>query len=114
MKKDEAVELPVQANLVYDQIQLVLSEKRTALSTMRTGIAVFALPISAFSVLIVTSKYYEASRVLHWLLPLIVLNLGLVVLGCYLITIAVFRIRRYDGRIQELKQKHAELAQLVD
>lgn len=114
MKKDEAVELPIQANLVYDQIQLVLSEKRTALSTMRTGIAVFALPISAFSVLIVTSKYYEASRVLHWLLPLIVLNLGLVVLGCYLITIAVFRIRRYDRRIQELKLKHAELAQLVD
>jgi len=114
MKKDEAVEVPVQANLVYDQIQLVLSEKRTALSTMRTGIAVFALPISAFSVLIVTSKYYEASRVLQWLVPLIALNLGLVVLGCYLITIAVIRIRRYDRRIQELKQKHAELAQLVD
>jgi predicted ferric reductase len=114
MKKDDAGEVPVRAGLVFDQIQLVLSEKRTALSTMRTGIAVFALPISAFSVLIVMSKYYEAARVLHWLLPLIALNLGLIVLGCYLITIAVFRIRRYDGRIQELKRKHAELAQLVD
>ena len=114
MKKDEPGELPMQANLVFDQIQLVLAEKRTALSTMRTGIAVFALPISAFSVLIVMSKYYEASRVLHWLIPLIVLNLGLVVLGCYLITIAVIRIRRYDGRILELKQKHTELAGLMD
>ena len=114
MKKDETGELPVRAGLVFDQIQLILAEKRTALSTMRTGIAVFALPISAFSVLIVMSKYYEPSHVLHWLLPLIALCLGLIVLGCYLITIAIFRIRRYDGRIQELKQKHAELAQLVD
>ena len=113
-KKDDLVEPPKQAHMVYDQIQLVLAEKRTALSTLRTGIAVFALPISAFSVLIATSKYYETSRVLHWLIPLIALNLGLVVLGCYLITLAVFRIRRYDGRILELKQKHAELAQLVD
>ena len=114
MKNDEAVEAPVQADFVYDQIQLMLAEKRTALSTMRTGIAVFALPISAFSVLIVMSKYYEPARVLQWLVPLIVLNFGLIVLGCYLISIAVVRIRRYDRHIQELKVKHAELAQLLD
>ena len=113
-KKVEPVELPKQPGLVYDQIQLVLAEKRTALSTMRTGIAVFALPISAFSVLIVASKYYEAGKVLHWLIPLIVLNLGLVVLGCYLITLAVIRIRRHDARIMELKQHHADLMRLVD
>ena len=114
MKKDEAVEAPAQADFVYDQIQLVLAEKRTALSTMRTGIAVFALPISAFSVLIVMSKYYDVARVLPWLIPLIVLNVGLIGLGCYLICIAVARIRRYDAHIQALKQKHAELAQLMD
>lgn len=114
MKKDETSEVPLRAGLVFDQIQLVLAVKRTALSTLRTGIAVFALPVSAFSVLIVMSKYYEAAQVLHWLLPLLALCLGLIVLGCYLITIAVFRIRRYDRRIQELKAKHAELAELVD
>lgn len=114
MKNDEAAPAPVQANFVYDQIQLILSEKRTALSTMRTGIAVFALPISAFSVLIVMSKYYEPARVLQWLVPLVILNFGLIVLGCYLITLAVVRIRRYDARIHDLKQKHAELSQLVD
>jgi uncharacterized membrane protein YidH (DUF202 family) len=113
-KKVEGLDAPRRADLVFDQIQLVLAEKRTALSTLRTGIAVFALPISAFSVLIVTSRYYEAARVLHWLLPLLALNIGLVVLGCYLITLAVFRIRRYDRRILDLKQKHAELALLVD
>jgi len=114
MKKDEPGEVPLKANFVYDQIQLILAEKRTALSTMRTGIAVFALPISAFSVLIVMSKYYEPARVLHWLVPLIILNIGLIGLGCYLIAIAVARIHRYDARIQALKQKHAELTELLD
>jgi uncharacterized membrane protein YidH (DUF202 family) len=99
---------------VFNQVQLILAEKRTALSTLRTGIAVFALPISAFSVLIVTSKYYETARVLHWLLPLVAVNLGLIVLGCYLITIAVFRIRRYDQRIRQLKHQHAELGLIAD
>ena len=113
-KKDEPQEIPKQADRVYDQIQLILAEKRTALSMLRTGISVFALPISAFSVLIATSKYYDPSRVLHWLLPLIALNLGLIVLGCYLITLSVFKIRRYDSRISELKEKHADLARLVD
>lgn len=112
-KKDETV-VTEKAGLVYDQIQLILSEKRTALSTMRTGIAVFALPISAFSVLVVTSRYYEAAHVLHWLIPLIVLNLGLIALGCYLITIAVVRVRRYDARIQDLKQEHTDLARWLD
>ena len=64
-KKVAAPELPKEPNLVFDQIQLILAEKPTALSTMRTGIAVFALPISAFSVLIVASRYYDASQVLH-------------------------------------------------
>ena len=113
-KKEGGDEISKRADLAYDQIQLILAEKRTALSTMRTGIAVFALPISAFSVLIVASKYYDASQVLHWLLPLIALNLGLIILGSYLITLAVWRIRRHDRRIQELKRQHAELSAWVD
>jgi len=113
-KKDDNVSATQRADLVFNQIQLILAEKRTALATLRTGIAVFALPLSVFSVLIATSKFYEAGRVLHWILPLMALNLGLVVLGCYLITLAVLRIRRYDRRIAELKLHHARLGLLVD
>jgi len=46
---------------IYDEIELILSEKRTALSTLRTGIAVFALPLSVLSVLVATSSYYTIS-----------------------------------------------------
>jgi len=75
---------------------------------------VFAFPLSVLSVLIATSKSYEIHEVLHWLVPLILLNLGLVVLGIYLITRAVMRIRHYDRLIDKLKSKHTRLAELLD
>ena len=100
--------------MTYNEIQLLLAEKRTALSTMRTGIAVFAFPLSVLSVLIATSKSYEVYEVLHWLVPLVLLNLGLTALGVYLITRAVGHIRHYDRLIGGLKRKHSKLAELLD
>jgi hypothetical protein len=99
--------------VTLNEAQLLLAEKRTALSTLRTGIAVFALPLSVLSVLVATSKSYELGKVLHWLIPLVVLNLGLVVLGVYLISIAVVRIRRYDRLLDQLKRQHSKLAELL-
>ncbi len=100
--------------VVLNEMQLLLAEKRTSLSAMRTGIAVFAFPLSVLSVLIATSKSYEVHEVLHWLVPLILLNLGLVALGIYLITRAVIRIRHYDQLIDKLKSRYARLAELLD
>ena len=99
--------------VMFNEVQLLLAEKRTALSTLRTGVAVFAFPLSVLSVLIATSKSYEAGKVLHWLVPLLLLNFGLVVLGVYLITLAVYRIRRYDRLLDELKRKNKRIAELL-
>jgi uncharacterized membrane protein YidH (DUF202 family) len=98
----------------FNEVQLLLAEKRTSLSAMRTGIAIFAFPLSVLSVLIATSKAYNVREVMHWLVPLLLLNLGLVVLGIYLITRAVRRIRHYDGMIDKLKIKNPRLAELLD
>jgi len=73
-------------NFILNEVQLLLSEKRTALSTMRTGIAIFAFPLSVLSILIATSRSYQTSEVLHWLVPLVLLNVGLIIFGVYLIT----------------------------
>jgi uncharacterized membrane protein YidH (DUF202 family) len=100
--------------LTLNEVQLLLAEKRTALSTLRTGIAVFAFPLSVLSVLIATSKLYQVEKVMQWLVPLLALNLGLVVLGIYLITRAVRHIRHYDRLIDGLKRKHSKLAELLD
>ena len=100
--------------VTFNEVQLLLAEKRTSLSAMRTGIAVFAFPLSVLSVLIATSKSYEVHEVMHWLVPLLLLNLGLVALGVYLISRAVVHIQRYDRLLDELKRKSKRLAELLD
>jgi hypothetical protein len=72
---------PTRDNIIFGEIQVLLAEKRTALALLRTGIAVFALPLSVLSALIATSRYYSIDKVLPLLLPLMLLNLRLVVLG---------------------------------
>src|ERR1700694_6242521 len=80
------------SNFILGEIQVLLAEKRTALSSLRTGIAIFALPLSVLSVLIATSHYYSFGKVMPLLAPLLVLNLGLVVLGSWLIYYSIHRI----------------------
>ena len=110
-KTDLAANLDTQT---FNEVQLLLAEKRTSLSAMRTGIAIFAFPLSVLSVLIATSKSYRVAEVMHWLVPLLLLNLGLVVLGVYLITRSMQRIRHYDRMIDNLKRKNRRLAELLD
>ncbi len=99
--------------MVLNTMQLLLAEKRTALSALRTGIAIFAFPLSVLSVLIATSRSYEAARVLHWLLPLLAINLGLCVLAVYLVVRSIRKIRHYDQVIREFQSKHRVLATLL-
>ena len=79
--------LPKPDNVIFGEIQVLLAEKRTALAGLRTGIAVFALPLSVLSALIATSRYYSIEKVMPLLAPLMLLNLGLVVLGTWLVSV---------------------------
>ena len=106
--------LPKVDDVIFGEIQVLLAEKRTALAALRTGIAVFALPFSVLSALIATSRYYSMEKVMPLLLPLLVLNLGLVVLGSWLIYHAIRRIHHYDRVIQNLRQKYRVIAEFVD
>jgi uncharacterized membrane protein YidH (DUF202 family) len=110
----ESDESPTIDNFIFGEIQVLLAEKRTALSSLRTGIAIFALPLSVLSVLIATSRYYNMKEVVPLLAPLLLLNLGLVVLGCWLIYRSIKRLHHYDQRIKELTKKYASLADFVE
>jgi uncharacterized membrane protein YidH (DUF202 family) len=101
-------------SLLISEAQLILSEKRTALSVMRTGIAVFALPLSVLSILIATSNYYSPAKVLHLLIPVLLINLALIGLGIYLVVRALKRIHVLDRMIQGLKHRSKDIAQLVE
>jgi uncharacterized protein YybS (DUF2232 family) len=99
--------------LVIQEMQLLLAEKRTALSTLRTGIAIFAFPLSVLSVLIATSRLYNLTEVTRWLVPTIVINLGLIGLAVYLIVRGLRKLWHYDRLIAEYKHNHAWLAKLL-
>jgi hypothetical protein len=52
--------------------------------------------------------------VAQWLVPLLLLNLGLTGLGVYLIAHAFQRIHHYDRLIEGFKRKHSKLAELLE
>ena len=110
----EADEPPKVDSFILGEIQVLLAEKRTALASLRTGIAVFALPLSVLSVLIATSRYYSMGKVMPLLVPLLLLNLGLIALGSWLIYHSIQRLHHYDRRIRALTQKYQSLAEFVE
>src|SRR5437667_11776269 len=97
--------LPKLDNVIFGEIQVLLAEKRTALASLRTGIAGFALPLSVLSVLIATSRYYNVGTVMPLLVPLLLVNFGLVVLGSWVIYRSIRRIHHDELGIRELSQK---------
>ena len=106
--------LPKLDNVIFGEIQVLLAEKRTALASLRTDIAVFALPLSVLSVLIATSRYYNMGTVMPLLVPLLLLNLGLVVLGSWLIFRSIHRIHHFEHRIRELSEKYRSIAEFIE
>ena len=101
-------------NLIFGEIQVLLAEKRTALAGLRTGIAVFALPLSVLSALIATSRYYSIEKVMPLLAPLMLLNLGLVVLGWMFFVSFTPGLRSFLHRIRELSEKYRSVAQFIE
>ena len=101
-------------SIAINEAQLVLAEKRTSLAVMRTGIAILALPLSVMSVLIATSRYYDALHVLHFLVPLGIFSFALIVFGTYLIIRSVLRMRHYDRLIREIKIRHRIIGEFID
>ena len=103
--RDEAGVEDKKVVLLLNEIELLLAEKRTALSVMRTGIAIIALPLSVFSILIATSKFYEISNVIHFLIPVLVISAGLIGLSVYLIVKSLRKFHILDKLISEMKKK---------
>jgi uncharacterized membrane protein YidH (DUF202 family) len=100
--------------IAINEVQLILAEKRTSLSVLRTGIALLALPLSVMSVLIATSRYYDILHVLHFFIPLAVINIVLIFFGAYLIIRSILHMRHYDHFIREIKLKHSIISQYIE
>jgi hypothetical protein len=66
------------------------------------------------SALIATSRYYSMEKVLPLLLPLMLLNLGLVVLGTWLVFRSIHRIHHFEHRVRELSEKYRSIGQFIE
>ncbi len=100
--------------IAINEAQLLLAEKRTALAILRTGIALLALPMSITSFLIAFSKHYDVFSVLHFLIPLGLLNATLGGFGVYLVYTSVKRMHSYDRLIHKIKIEHSVIGQFLD
>jgi len=100
-------------SLLINEVMLLLAEKRTSLASLRTGLGIVAAPLSIIGFLVATSRLYDTLNVLHMLAPLWAACIVLFALGMYMIVRALTRIRRFDGRIEDLKGKDAEIRALI-
>jgi len=110
MKNDKKIS----DSIVINEVQLLLAEKRTSLSVMRTGITVLVLPLSVLSVLIATSKYYDIFHVMNMLIPLMIMNVILIILGSFLVVRSLLKIHHHDSLIQKLKKKYSTISEFID
>ena len=101
-------------SLVINEIMLLLSEKRTSLTMLGTGIGLVTIPLSIISFLVATSRSYDLYSVLYLLGPLWAACIVLFVLGMYIISRSLMRIRRFDARVEALKGKDASVRALID
>ena len=113
VKFEEALEDEPEPTLI-GRITMLLAAKRTSLAVMRTGIAILTLPFSVVTVLIATSGHYEFADNLLFIVPLMVLNTGLVILSGYLIIRSMIRIHTMDKLIHKIKEHDKHLMTTTD
>ncbi len=100
--------------MIFDELNLLLAEKRTALSILRTGIAIFSIPLSIGSVLIATSQLYQPKNILFLLVPVLGGCTLLVFIALWLIIHAFMKLRHVDKAIIGITGKNPFLRKLVD
>lgn len=99
---------------IFNTVTLLLSEKRTSLSVLRTGIAIFTLPMSVLTVLVATSRFYEVDESLHFIIPLILICIVLLILGVYLVLQSFKRIRDINHKIHEIKNEAKDMQDIIE
>lgn len=105
--------MPPDEVVLASEVQILLAEKRTALSVLRTALAMLALPLSVASVLIATSRYYDVSKVIFLLLPVLVISGALTLLAGYLIVRSLRRLHYLDTKLDAIKQLSSQIAEFV-
>lgn len=94
--------------LIINEAQFLLAQKRTQLAAVRTGLAMLAVPMSIITFLVATSRFYHFENNLGYLIPLLILCLGLLGLGAYMVLRGLVRLHHTESALYHLRQ-HSSL-----
>jgi intracellular sulfur oxidation DsrE/DsrF family protein len=100
------------SRLEFQEVQILLSEKRTAHTTFRSGITVCVLPLTIISFLIATSSLYNIEKNSVMLALVLIGCLVLMFFGTYLVARGLIRFRFHDKKIIQLLEKNKDLSSI--
>ncbi len=84
--------------VVLALIRTIEAEKRTHLAELRTGIGILTIPLSLLTILIATSKYYDFTAVLFFIIALIAGIIAMFFIGALLVIRALRELKTDYGR----------------
>lgn len=106
-------EIKLDHSLIMSEVQLLLAEKRTSYALLRTGVTVALVPLSIWTVLLATSRLYNVFDELWLFAPLMLIAVGLLALGAWLVLHALARVRRVDATLTALRKSDTLIEDLL-
>lgn len=99
--------------LLLNEIQLLLAEKRTYYALLRTGVAIFTLPIPLLAILLATNEYHRiffnawiACTILGFLITISLVGLSLFYK-------AEKKVKRLDRMIRLIEKENKRIAEIL-
>ena len=104
---------PNDEQLLLNEIQLLLAEKRTYYALLRTGMGIFTLPLTMVAVLAGTSEYHSvfSSFGLGFLIITVLIAISLV--GLSLFYQAERKIKRLNRMIRLIERENKRIAEIL-
>ncbi len=109
--QEQPIQKPEQ--LLINEVQLLLAEKRTYFSVLRTGIAVSTLPLSIIAFLLATLRYHHLFDHSLTMFPLLGTLCRISLIGMYTSYQANSKLKRIDTLIETIKKENKRLAEII-
>lgn len=99
--------------LLLNEIQLLLAEKRTYFALLRTGMAIFTMPLTIVAVLAGTSEYHAVFKSFWIGFITISFLLAISLVGLSLFYGAEKKIKRLDHMIRLIEKENKRIAEIL-
>ena len=99
--------------LLLNEIQVLLAEKRTYFALLRTGLAVALAPLSFLVFLIATANWHNLFRSISIGSTTIIILILVSTIGVYIFYTSDRKIKKLNAMIDSIKSQNKRLAEIV-